>query len=624
MEKAFHVFRISVLCLWASASLVAQHVNHTWIAAYHMGAVPQVDSLKRSGIAIQAECIFPSLNLWSISTTSQQKSQQLHKFLSQDPRLRYIHANTMAEWRISPNDPDFVSQWGMRQIGMEEVWDITQGGQTTTGEDIVIAIFDDGFQVDHQDYRENVWTNTSEIPNNGVDDDGNGYVDDVFGWNATAENDQHNALNHGTSVAGIIGARGQNGLQIAGMNWNTKMMFVSGGTQAGVDLRDVVKAYNYVFAQRRMYNQSDGENGTFVVALNYSGGAEGRFPEDFPSWCEVIEELGSVGILTIGSAPNNPTNIDEEGDLPGTCPSEHLIIVTNTDRFDNIIQSSGFGPIGVDIGAPGDGIYTLAVENGVDPSFFGTSASAPFVAGLIPLLYQLVCEESYADIAADPSAFALQIKSAIMNTTTRSLTLDGITTTGGRVDALAAINLIDESIGDCCSIEIEDIVITDETCIDANDARVEISATGQDLSGPIQYELRTTSPEINELGRFDRLDPGQYPLQVSDPNNISCRVDTIVALEEGIIDCPFGDFEITGLSYIGQNLQIEYNLDEQKLIQVQLHDNMGRLLYDQIVNPPLSGSRSLQVPTGWLADGIYHASILATGFRDVASFVVVN
>jgi len=604
MRITFSYILLFIFCSLGQSALHCQksinkEVSDTWLVSYKMGYEPPVKALKSGGAIADMEQIFPSINLWS-------------------------HPNLMAQWRKIPNDPDYPLQWGMEKIGMEQVWDITTGGKAANGEDIVIAIFDDGFQVDHRDYADNVWINEGEIEDNGIDDDGNGFIDDKFGWNATAESDDHNALNHGTSVAGIIGANGDNNSLMAGMNWSAKMMLTSGGTQAGVDLRDIVKAYNYVFGQRRLYNETNGALGSFVVALNYSGGADELFPEDFPAWCEVIEELGNAGVLTIGSVTNNESNIDEVGDLPATCPTEYLIIVTNTNRFDTKTNPAGFGGVSVDLGAPGDNIFTLAIGDDVDPSFFGTSAAAPFVAGIIPLMYSVVCEEELEERFTDPGGMALRMKSAIINNVENNVGLSDITVTGGRLDAFKAIEAIDASLGNCCEVEIEELTIVDESCIGASDGQLSVGATGMDLNGPLQYELRGMTTRMTELASFNRLGPDMYRLTVSDPIDDLCSVDTTLDVIAGTIECPFGSFEITNVTIVGSTLQLEYSVDEQKNVQIQIHDSVGRLIYDQIVIPELSGIRSHEVETSTLPSGVYYASILATGFRDVTSFRVAN
>jgi len=163
-----------------------------------------------------------------------------------------------------------------------------------------------------------------------------------------------------------------------------------------------------------------------------------------------------------------------------------------------------------------------------------------------------------------------------------------------------------------------------ESCIGASDGQLSVGATGMDLNGPLQYELRGMTTRMTELASFNRLGPDMYRLTVSDPIDDLCSVDTTLDVIAGTIECPFGSFEITNVTVVGSTLQLEYSVDEQKNVKIQIHDSVGRLIYDQIVIPELSGIRSHEVETSTLPSGVYYASILATGFRDVTSFRVAN
>src|SRR5690606_32168659 len=175
-----------------------------------------------------------------------------------------------------PNDPSFSSQWhhvndgsnGLADADIDSdlAWDITTGGVTALGDTIVVCVIEGGNLL-HTDLIDNAWFNYNEIPGNGIDDDGNGYIDDFRGWNVQSQSDNgvYNG-NHGTGVMGMIGAKGNNENGTVGANWDIKIMSV-----AGHDLSDeaaMIQAYTYPLIQRKLYNQSEGENGSFVVATN--------------------------------------------------------------------------------------------------------------------------------------------------------------------------------------------------------------------------------------------------------------------------------------------------------------------------------------------------------------------
>jgi len=148
--------------------------------------------------------------------------------LGQLPCVARLYPDRPIQWRRTPNDPAYINQADMNLIGMPAAWDITTGGVTAEGDTIVVAVIDQGFQVDHEDLVDNIWLNHFEIPGDGIDNDLNGYTDDHRGYSVVTDNDAHTVNSHGTSVCGIIGARGNNGKGAAGVNWHVKLMLVSG------------------------------------------------------------------------------------------------------------------------------------------------------------------------------------------------------------------------------------------------------------------------------------------------------------------------------------------------------------------------------------------------------------
>ena len=260
----------------------------------------------------------------------------------------------------TPNDVEFPNQWqyinteqsGGSQgadIDVDLAWDVTTGGLTANGDTIVVAVLDDGIDLNHSDFENNLWVNHAEIPNNGIDDDENGYIDDYRGWNSNQDNDNIAGGGHGTPVAGIVGAKGNNGTGVAGVNWNVKVMVVKNDfntSEAGV-----LAAYSYPLAMRQQYNESNGTRGAFVVSTNASWGVDFGRPEDAPIWCSYYDTLGTYGILNCGATINGNVNVDEEGDLPTACSSDFMISVTNMNHFDNKVQGAGYGLETIDLGA---------------------------------------------------------------------------------------------------------------------------------------------------------------------------------------------------------------------------------------------------------------------------------
>lgn len=366
--------------------------------------------------------------------------------LSNMKGLVNLYEDSAVEYRKEPNDPDFVLQKHLKLIDADRAWDFSTGGKTKGGKEIVIAILDDGFG-QHEDLSENVWANAREIPNNGIDDDDNGYIDDYNGLNIRTGDDNHITKSHGTGVAGIVGAKGDNGIGITGVNWDVKLMLISNVSFAS----EIIEANNYVRQQRQRYNDTNGQDGAFVVAANFSAGIPKAFEEDQPIMCESYNALGAVGVLSVSAPPNRDEDIDVIGDLPAHCSSPYIIIVTNTDvDTDELYDRAAFGAEKVDIAAPGQGSISTRLDNEYD-SFGGTSAAAPHVTGAISLLYSVACSSFESSVDQNPAEAALEIKSLILNNSDEKNSLSGKTVSSGR------LNIFRSMIGlrPRCGIETE-------------------------------------------------------------------------------------------------------------------------------------------------------------------------
>lgn len=365
------------------------------------------------------------------------------------PAVSVAQFNHYIQKRVVPNDTEFSQQWQYVNTGQnggtvdadidaDLAWDVTTGGLTVLGDTIVVCIVDDGLDLAHGDFGDNLWINHAEIPNNNVDDDNNGYIDDYLGWNADDDNDDITGgffgAGHGTPVAGVVGAKGNNNNGVTGVNWNVKLMIVVGGGSEA----QAVEAYTYPLIMRRKYNQTNGAEGAFVVATNSSWGIDNGQPSSAPLWCAMYDSLGMEGVLNAGATVNANSNVDAVGDLPTACPSDWLISVTNTTRNDVKLTQAGYGLTTVDLGAPGQDTYTPQ-EGGGYGNFGGTSGATPHVAGTIGLLYSAPCY-SFAIMAhASPTDAALAVKEYIMNGTDPNASLDNITVTGGRLNVNGAL-----------------------------------------------------------------------------------------------------------------------------------------------------------------------------------------
>ncbi len=394
-----------------------------------------------SNIALSIkEVLVPDMNIYLFEFDNS-LSQPVDALLSvmRSNSVEIAQFNHRFSERIIPNDTRFAEQWDKNNTGQSggtvdadidapEAWNITTGGVTAMGDTIVVAIVDGGQQVTHADL--DTWRNRGETAGNGIDDDGNGYIDDINGWHAGNNNGTIPSNSHGTHCAGIVGARGNNSLGVAGVNWKVKTMPIAYGSATE---SNVVKAYGYALKQRRIYNQSNGSQGAFVVATNSSFGIDFGQPVNYPLWCAFYDSLGNAGILSAGAGPNLNINIDTQGDIPTTCPSKFMIAVTNTTRTDAKNSGAGYGQINMDLGAPGTSILSTVPTNNYS-TLTGTSMATPQVAGAIALLHAGAHSYYIQLMKNDPDSAAALFKQFILSTVDTIPSMNGITVSNGRLN----------------------------------------------------------------------------------------------------------------------------------------------------------------------------------------------
>jgi hypothetical protein len=315
----------------------------------------------------------------------------------ENPDVLYAEPNYVIHVHQTPSDSLFTLLWGLHNTGQDggtpdadidapEAWNLGTGSS-----EIVVAVIDTGIDYTHPDLAANMYRNESECTPNGLDDDGNGYIDDCYGisTSGTFLSDPMDDMGHGTHVAGTIGAVGDNGKGVVGVNWNVKLLPCKLiGLEFGIG--NAVDCLEYV---RKMK-----ERGVNIVATNNSWGLE-YFSE---SLLDAIEAQQQLGILFIASAGNDFRNNDEQPVYPANFPLPNIISVAATDRNDNKAAFSNMGSRTVDIGAPGVDVLST-VPNGGYAFSSGTSMSAPHVAGVAALLK-----------AANPNRTWQEIKNLIL------------------------------------------------------------------------------------------------------------------------------------------------------------------------------------------------------------------
>ena len=401
-----------------------------------------------------------SMNAWLVETATPRAALLLRsRLLRDDSTVVYAQTNQRVQLRRAPDDARYAQQWQLRNTGqsgrptgndhrLEAAWDVTTGGLTPNGDTIVIASIDNGIDLDHEDLVDNIWINRDEIPGNGIDDDRNGYVDDVRGWNTDLEtNDvEGQGGDHGTPVMGQMAARGNNGIGVTGVNWAVKVMTVTNNFRSTE--AEVIQAYSYVLEARKRYDATGGREGAYVVATNASWGADRAFPSQSPIWCAIYDSLGAHGIINVAAVPNADVDVEEVGDLPSLCTSDYLVVVTSTNAGNRKADNAAAGALSVDLGAYGDGVYTTRKGNGYG-EVTGTSYATPAVTGALGLLYSAPCGTFGELLRTDPAAAALYVKNTLLTSVRSVASLRSLTTSGGILDVGAAVRRLMAECGDC-------------------------------------------------------------------------------------------------------------------------------------------------------------------------------
>jgi subtilisin family serine protease len=347
---------------------------------------------------------------------------QVPGFLSIEPDLYGRVAQTV------PNDPSFSTMWGLHNTGQSggtvdadidapEAWDISTGSS-----EVVIGIADSGIDYNHPDLSENIWTNSLEVPGNGTDDDANGYIDDVRGWDFFFnDNDPSDDFFHGTHTAGTVGAVGNNSIGVTGVAWNVKLMALKIGTLDAISTSAAIAALNYVLAMHNRTNQP-----VNVRVTNHSWGGNGPIS----GLNDAIAAHAASGIMTVCAAMNTGTDNDLAPRYPASYEAPNIIAVGSLTRFNAKASDSNFGAVSVDLFAPGSEILST-VPSGAYGMSSGTSMATPHVAGVAALAFSV-----------RPSATYQQVRDAIFAAVDAVPALGGLCVTGGRLNAYRTLSLL--------------------------------------------------------------------------------------------------------------------------------------------------------------------------------------
>lgn len=345
---------------------------------------------------------------------------RLKERLARHPDVESVELNYRVTAAQIPNDPRFSEQWSLNNIGQTggtfdadidapEAWDLTTGIDK-----VVVAVIDTGVDYTHEDLRAVMWTNSGEIPGNGIDDDANGYVDDVYGYDFfNNDADPADDFGHGTHVAGIIAAAGNNGVGIAGIARSAKIMAVKFLGAGGYGyISDAVHAVHYATTM-----------GAKVINASWSGGGYSQ------ALFDVIAEADTAGVLFVASASNEGINTDFSPVFPSGYDVPNVVSVAATDFNDNKAYFSNYGTASVDLAAPGVDILSTVPRGPCalcDSTGYlrvsGTSMAAPHVAGVAALVL--------SQMRLSPS----QLKQRLMDSVDAVARLAGLNGSGGRLN----------------------------------------------------------------------------------------------------------------------------------------------------------------------------------------------
>ena len=345
---------------------------------------------------------------------------------------------------VIPSDPRYPAQWNMQRIDAAGAWEYTTGGTSANRHEVVMGVIEfNGYDVSNTDIRNQYWTNPAEVPNNNIDDDSNGYVDDVQGWNFIRGSDQFIPNLHGAHVVATMAAEGNNGDQIAGLNWEASVLPLEVG-----NVDHWILSVDYLTALREEFNRSLGASGAYVVVANMSFGIDTSRCTDFPLLNDAFNRAGAAGILSVGSTGNTGGFISDSAadDVASTCSSEFMIGVTASNFGDSVRADARFSSTFIDIAAPGDIYPSIRYSNSSD-SFSGTSGAAPHVAGTIALLYSLDCPALDRLALRFPAEAARVVRRLLLESADKDVgDLGGKVSSGGRLNAGAAVRSVLESL----------------------------------------------------------------------------------------------------------------------------------------------------------------------------------
>ncbi len=389
----------------------------------------------------------PQTCIVSLRSTKEDRLRNAIADFQRAKAVSYAEPDTIIYPIGMPDDTDFSELWGLHNTGQSEgtpdadidapeAWDLSSDASK-----VLIAVLDTGIDYEHPDLKANIWTNPGEIAGNCVDDDGNGYIDDVHGYDFDdLDGEPMDTHGHGSHCAGTIGAVGNNGTGVTGVCWNAKIMAAKildggGGTS------DAVEALYYATSMGAKVTSNSWGTGSFVEALY-----------------DAVEHARDNGVLFIAAAGNSSDNLDTDPIYPAAFDLDNVIAVAAVDHNDELADFSCYGATTVDLGAPGVEIYSTAPDNDYR-TMSGTSMATPHVAGACALYWSFLQGESYSDV-----------KTRLLNQTDPLSSLSGKTVSGGRLNLCNLMLYSNDPLAVYHSNSLNDSADNDDGVIDPGES----------------------------------------------------------------------------------------------------------------------------------------------------------
>ncbi|MFK7873517.1 MAG: S8 family serine peptidase [Oligoflexales bacterium] len=491
-------FVLGIACALPSygADYIVKYKAHTQPSSLHgLFAEGEVTGTHTTGRLIQV----------SLSDDNQQKELRLNQ-LKKSSDIEYIVPNIKMHMFGEPNDPEYANQWALKKINASKAWEHEKGSA-----DVVVAVIDTGIDWKHRDLKGQIWTNTKEIAGNGKDDDQNGFVDDVRGWdffgNDNDPMDETSDRNpgHGTHCAGIVGATGDNGLDISGVAQNTTLMPIRFlGADGSGDLLNGAKAIDYAV-----------QNGAHVISASW-GAAVAR--NAVKPILEAIERAKDKGVLFVAAAANDGRSNDRREVYPANAGLSNVISVAASDVDDNKPSWSNFGRATVDLASPGADILSTLPGNKIG-KLSGTSMATPAAAGLAALVV--------AKAMKNGDTLSPEHVKALMQTSASVSKIE--TACACRIDAEAAVKATDE----------RKLVVIPNTGFVAPGNTLDFTAAGGANEG---FQFKVDSSDVAEVtpeGVLTAKAEGEVTVTVTDADGTVAQSHPIlIGVRSQAEECP--------------------------------------------------------------------------------------